>query len=258
MADHPRYAAFYERSMAGAEEAGLGAQRAQLLARARGRVLEIGGGTGLNLRHYRAATSVTVLEPDGAMRERLETRRLDCPCPMTLLPMGVEEADFPPASFDTVVCTLVLCTVPDPDAALGRLRGWLAPEGSLLFIEHTAAPGGWGLVQALLDPLWHRLIPGCHLHRDPMAAMRRVGFMVRDYDRLDLTMIPGLIDNLVVGVACEGLVEPPVPSGTYPRPHRRRPRRAGTTKTTDPAVGSDTTTATPGSTPATGTGTVQL
>ncbi|MHB1925033.1 MAG: class I SAM-dependent methyltransferase [Acidimicrobiales bacterium] len=215
--DHPLYAAAYDRLCASAEAAGLAERRAALLAGATGRVLEVGGGTGHNLRWYSAADSVVVLEPDASMVRRLEPRLADCPVPATLIRAGIEEADLQDGSFDTVVCTLVLCTVPDLDRAVARIRRLLAPAGRLLFLEHTAAPGGWGLVQRALDPLWHRAVPGCHLHRDPVSAIRRSGLMVAGYDRIDLPLVPGLLRAGVVGTACERTADPPVPAGTYPR-----------------------------------------
>lgn len=217
MSDHPRYAALYDRMLAPLESAGLSARRHDLLAGATGRVLEVGGGTGLNLRHYTSAGSVTVLEPDAAMRARLATRVGECPAPVTVVAAGIEDADLPEAGFDAIVCTLVLCTVPDLPAAVRRIRQLLAPGGRVLFIEHTAAPGGWGIVQWLLDPLWHRVVPGCHLHRDPTSAFRDAGMMVADYDRTPLRMVPGLIDSLVVGKASERTAPLLVPPGTYPR-----------------------------------------
>jgi len=233
--EHPLYAAVYDRLCAGAEAAGLAERRAALLAGATGRVLEVGGGTGHNLKWYAAADSVVVLEPDAAMCRRLQPRLGDCPAPVTLVQAGIDEADLQDASFDTVVCTLVLCTVPDLDRAMVRIRRLLAPGGRLLFLEHTAAPGGWGLVQRALDPLWHRAVPGCHLHRDPISAIRRSGLMVAGYDRIDLPLVPGLLRAGVVGTACERTADSPVPPGTFPRrrslgshftPSPRRPVRA--------------------------------
>jgi len=218
--EHPLYAAVYDRLCGPAEAAGLAERRAALLGDATGRVLEVGGGTGHNLKWYSAADSVVVLEPDGAMCRRLEPRLADSPAPARLIQAGIEEADIQDASFDTVVCTLVLCTVPDLDRAIARIRRLLAPGGRLLFLEHTAAPGGWGLVQRVIDPLWRRAVPGCHLHRDPVSAIRRSGLMVAGYDRIDLPLVPGLLRAGVVGTACERTADMPVPPGTYPR---RRP-----------------------------------
>lgn len=222
--EHPIYAAVFDRSFASAP--GMVRLREELLPRAVGRVLEVGGGTGHNLPYFTEASSVTIVEPDGAMRRRLEPRLSSCPAPASVLGAGIDEADLEDGSFDTVVCTLVLCTVPDLDRALGRIRRLLAPGGRLLFLEHTAAPGGWGLAQRALDPVWHRLVPGCHLHRDPVSAMRRAGFLVSDYERFRLPLLPGLVDAGVKGVAVERTTEPPVVPGTYPRLHAVRRRRS--------------------------------
>ena len=221
--EHRIYAALYDRMCGPAEAAGLGDMRTSLLAAATGKVLEVGGGTGANLAHYTRAQSVTVLEPDRAMARRLEERLGDCPVPASLVPVGIDDAELTDGSFDTVVCTLVLCTVPDLDAAAARIEALLAPGGRVLFLEHTAAPGGRGIVQILADPVWHRVVPGCHLHRDPVTALRRVGLMVDSYDRVDLPL-PGLLSTGAIGSAVRPQAATPVAPGTYPI-HRPRGRR---------------------------------
>lgn len=223
--EHRLYAALYDRMCGPAEAAGLGDLRASLLAEATGRVLEVGGGTGVNLAHYTQAESVTVLEPDLAMARRLEEHLGECPVPATLVRAGIDDADLDESSFDTVVCTLVLCTVPDLGGAARRMERLLAPGGRVLFLEHTAAPGGWGVVQILVDPLWHRVVPGCHLHRDPVNALRGAGLMVDSYQRVSLPLVPGLLSTGAVGSAIRPLTATPVAPGTYPR-HRPLGRRA--------------------------------
>jgi SAM-dependent methyltransferase len=222
--EHRIYAALYDRICGPAEAAGLGDLRSSLLAGATGRVLEVGGGTGANLAHYSGAESVTVLEPDLAMARRLEPRLGECPVPATLVRAGIDDADLDEGSFDTVVCTLVLCTVPDLDRAVRHIERLLAPGGRVLFLEHTAAPGGWGVVQVLADPLWKRAVPGCHLHRDPVTALRRAGLLVDNYERVDLPLVRGLLSSGAVGSAVRPEVATPVSPGTYPmhRPLRRR------------------------------------
>src|ERR1700674_5784285 len=130
MADHPLFAATYDRCLAKTEGLGLAERRHRLLAGARGRVLEIGAGTGLNIAHYPASgvTELVALEPDGAMRRRLRPRLAGAGLPFRLEEAGIDEARLEDGSFDTIVSTLVLCTVPDVESAARQLRRWLAAD----------------------------------------------------------------------------------------------------------------------------------
>jgi len=203
MADPHLRAAAYDRVMAWAEVHGVGERRHRLLARARGRVLDVGAGTGANLAHYPVppVTSVVALEPDVAMRRRLEDRAGRTAIPVDVLAASVDEATFEPASFDTVVATLVLCTVPDLDRAAGSLRRWLRSDGELLFLEHAVAPGVRGRLQRAATPAWSRVAAGCHLDRDPIAGLRRAGLLVADLDHFSLPGGGALIGNGVSGRA---------------------------------------------------------
>lgn len=178
-------AGVYDRMLAGPERAGLGADRAALLAGAAGRVLELGPGTGANLAHLPAGlTSLTLVEPSPAMRARLRARlaAVRAAAPDRLPPTEVVAAPgdrLPVAdgTIDTVVATLVLCSVPDPAAVLAEVRRVLAPGGRLLLLEHVAAPGGRTLrLQRWLTPAWRRVAQGCHLDRDTRAALVAAGF----------------------------------------------------------------------------------
>ena len=92
-------------------------------------------------------------------------------------------AGVPDGSFDTVVCTLVLCRVDDPLAVARRLRSLLAPGGSLLFLEHVRATGAAGVAQRLAGPLWRRMSAGCHLDRNTLHTLREAGFVITDCSR---------------------------------------------------------------------------
>jgi SAM-dependent methyltransferase len=201
MADHPVFAAVYDRLTAPSERAGLAARRQRLLADAAGRVLEIGGGTGANLPHYRGVESVTVMEPSAAMRRRLLDRVASAPVRVEVHEAGVEAAPFPDGSFDTVVSTLTLCSVSDLVAGLAQIRRLLAPEGSLLFMEHVTTPGWHHRVQVLADPLWGRVAGGCHLDRDIPALLRQAGFAVTDCERFRMPFANPLIGAAVQGRA---------------------------------------------------------
>ena len=180
---HPVFAALYDRLDRVAERTWMGERRARLLAGARGAVLEIGGGTGANLTHYRDAERVVVSEPDPHMRRRLRTRLGDARVPVELSEAGAEALPFPDGSFDAVVSTLVLCTVPDQGAALGEIRRVLRPGGRLLFIEHVRAGDSTARLQDRIEPIWGFLLGGCHPNRDTVAAVARAGFELEAFER---------------------------------------------------------------------------
>jgi SAM-dependent methyltransferase len=195
--------AFYDWVLAATEARGLATRRRRLLATARGRVLEIGAGTGLNLRHYRPdrVTSLTALEPDAAMRDRLAWRAETLTIPFEVGAVAVEDADLPEGGFDTVVVTLTLCSVADPAGVAASIFRWLAPSGRLLFIEHVAALGVRGRVQRAVTPMWARVAGGCHLDRDTLTTLRQAGLSVSDCDRFALPAAGPLFGSCVQGVA---------------------------------------------------------
>src|SRR5262249_32837741 len=141
-----------------AELDGMRSKRRTLLAQASGRVLDIGAGTGLNLAHYHDEMGELVLiEPEPAMRKRLARRIGRGGHQAGVGDAGAEALPFSDASFDTVVCTLVLCTVAAPDQALAEIARVLRPGGRLLFIEHVRAesPRLAYVQDRLLEP-WRR------------------------------------------------------------------------------------------------------
>lgn len=179
---HRVFAALYDRATAAAERGWLGEQRRALLSQATGDVLEIGAGTGANLRHLPAgARSVVLTEPDPAMRRRLVERLERDPRPGARVdPSPAERLDVADASIDTVVSTLVLCSVADPAAALAEVRRVLRPGGALVFLEHVRADGRRARWQDRITPLWRRAIAGCHPNRDTVAAIRGAGLAIED------------------------------------------------------------------------------
>ncbi len=202
-------AALYDRVLAGAERAGLGADRAALLATASGRVLELGPGTGANLTHLpRGLDALILVEPSPAMRARLRARlaKVGAAAPgrlpaATVLAAAGDALPLPDGSVDIVVATLVLCSVRDPAAVLAEVRRVLAPGGRLLLLEHVAAPEGrTRRLQRLLTPAWRRVAQGCHLDRDTRAALVAAGF---DDAGVSDHRIPGAgpIGPALVGVA---------------------------------------------------------
>lgn len=156
------------------------AQRAQLLPRARGKVLEIGIGTGRNLAFYDPAklTSLQGLDPAPQMSGKAQKRARAAGLDVELITLSAERIPAPDATYDTVVCTFTLCTIPDPVTALRQMRRVLKPGGELLFCEHGRSPEAsvqrW---QDRLTPWWKPLAGGCHLNRDVRTMLRDGGFV---------------------------------------------------------------------------------
>jgi ubiquinone/menaquinone biosynthesis C-methylase UbiE len=154
-------------------------QREKLIPLAQGRVLEVGIGTGLNMPFYdpTRVTSIVGVDPALAMH-RLARRRIErAGLQVELVGLSAQSLPLPDRSFDSVVCTYTLCTIPDPLAALAEMRRVLMPGGRLLFSEHGLAPDEsvrrW---QARLQPLWGRFSGGCRLSQDVPALLKAAGF----------------------------------------------------------------------------------
>jgi ubiquinone/menaquinone biosynthesis C-methylase UbiE len=175
--------------------------RARLLAEARGRVLEIGAGTGANLGFYPAAVSeVVATEYDEAMLAR--ARGKDVPPHVTLMQADAQALPFDDASFDTVTSTVTLCTIPDAGRALAEIRRVLKPDGQFLFGEHVrASDPGLAKWQDRLERPWRLIAGGCHPNRDTRAAMERAGFAVELSEEGELPLLPKLVKPYIAGRA---------------------------------------------------------
>ena len=164
-------------------------QRRKVVPLARGRVLEIGIGTGLNLEHYDKARVEKIVGVDPALEmHRLARKRIaKAGMPVELVGLSAEKIPFEAGTFDTVVVTYSLCTIPDPLAALGEMRRVLKPGGRLIFCEHGLAPDPsvrrW---QDRLTPLWSKVAGGCHLNRDIPALLKEAGFRSTDMETMYL------------------------------------------------------------------------
>ncbi len=197
------FAAVYDRMSAGPEKAGLAEHRRALLAGARGRVLEIGAGTGANLAFYGdGVESLTVVEPEAPMARRLERKAQELGRPIELVAAPAEELPFADDSFDVVVSTLVLCTVDDQATVLAELRRVLKPGGRLLFIEHVRAEdAGLARRQDRLNRLNRVVAHGCNCNRTTVDAIREAGFAIGDLQHDRLQKVPAFVSPLVVGTA---------------------------------------------------------
>lgn len=197
-------AALYDPFLARGERLGMSERRAALLTEARGRVLEIGAGTGLNLAHYPATVEELVLtDPVTPMSERSRARTAasDSRRGTSVVEAPAEELPFPSGSFDTVVSTMVLCTVADVEAALSEIARVLAPGGRLLFIEHAHADGTrLGRWQLRMAGLWSIVAQGCRCDRDLISAIG-AQFEVCVTRTAEWAGMPALVRPLVVGSA---------------------------------------------------------
>lgn len=206
MPDHPLFARFYDRLTAGTERAGLGEMRRQLLSSATGRVLELGAGTGHNLEHYtEAVTELVLAEPDpnmaGILRERLERDGTAAQNP-SVIEAPAEELPFDDGSFDTVVATLVLCTVENPVRAVAEARRVLVEGGRFLYLEHVrSARPGLARWQDWLERPWGFFAGGCHPNRATDQLLAGAGFWIDSLERDKLPKAPPLVRPLIRGVA---------------------------------------------------------
>jgi ubiquinone/menaquinone biosynthesis C-methylase UbiE len=196
-------ATIYDPFLALGERHGMAARRRALLASARGRVLELGAGTGLNLAHYPAEIDELVLtEPEPAMRARLERSVARSGRDATVVAAAAEALPFADGAFDTVVSTFVLCTVHDPVAAVQELRRVLAPGGRLLFVEHvrSATPRLARWQHRLAGP-WRAFAQGCRCDQATLELLERTQLRIDRIETGRWSGMPPLVHPLVVGHA---------------------------------------------------------
>lgn len=203
-------AAVYDRFTAATEAAGLAEWRRELLADLNGVVVELGAGTGHNLRWYTSAVDRLVLtEPDPHMRARLEARVAeprrvgDGPGHVEVLDRRGDALGLADGSADAVVATLVLCSVPDPDAVLAEVARVLRPDGRFAYLEHVAAYDAprdlrW---QQFFEPVWKRLAGNCHLTRSTELAIVGAGFETETERREAMPKAPLILRPTVRGLA---------------------------------------------------------
>lgn len=183
------------------DRAGAQEHRRRLVEEAAGEVLEIGAGTGKNLPLYGAAERVVVLEPDPAMRARAHMAAREARVPVEVVEGDAMVLPFPDASFDSVVFSLVLCTVPDVERSLAEARRVLRPGGILRFYEHVrAADPHLARWQDRLERPWGWIGRGCHPNRDTTAAVESAGFGLRSLEEFDFPDMPRIVRPHVIGI----------------------------------------------------------
>lgn len=180
------------------------AQRRAIVPQAQGRVLDVGIGSGRNLPLYdpQRVTALVGLDPSAAMLRLTRERARELSFPVELIAQPAETMTLDTASFDTVVVTYTLCSIPGVDDALRQIRRVLKPSGKLLFCEHGAAPdAGVRRWQRRIGPAWKRLAGGCNLLSDAPAALSAAGFRIEHLDAYYLSRTPRPLGYHTVGSA---------------------------------------------------------
>lgn len=181
----------------------MGARKQQYIGALSGTVLEIGAGNGVNFRYYPPGIQLIVYEPNPYMHERLHQAARQHGLACQLHPASAGQLDLPAQSVDAVVCTLVLCTVENPEQVLLEVLRVLKPGGTFFFLEHVAAPRGSGLrlVQNLLMRPWRWLFEGCHTNRETAELLETVGFDRVETECFRSRKMPPVIVPVISGVA---------------------------------------------------------
>ncbi len=197
------FSALYDAGLKASEEAGLREMRRELLAGAEGRVVELGAGTGANLDLYpNSVAELTLVEPDPHMTKRLREKLAAADRGAAVVEAPAERLPFADRSFETAVSTLVLCTVPDPKAAIAELIRVLKPGGKLLFIEHVRSGdpklARW---QDRLERPWRFLADGCHCNRDTLAIIGASSLELGEVEHGELPKALPLVEPLIRGSA---------------------------------------------------------
>lgn len=204
MPEHRIFAALYEWIFKSLEKGGLADKRRELLAGARGATLELGAGIGHNLEHYPAAVERLVLtEPDPHMAKRLRAKVEESTRPAEVIEAGAESLPFGADEFDTVIATLIFCTVPDPGAVLTEVARVLKPGGRMLFMEHVRSHSdGRAKWQDRLNPAQNFFFGGCNLNRSTADTLRSSPLVIEEIRDDTMPKEAGpLVQPMIVGSA---------------------------------------------------------
>ncbi|UOQ93301.1 class I SAM-dependent methyltransferase [Halobacillus shinanisalinarum] len=175
----------YDMAMTPLEQAKFKKVRKILVSEATGRVLEIGSGTGANFPYYKNATRVDAIEPNPLMRKQSFKRIKRSRATIKTYLVKAEKLPFEENTFDSVVATLVFCTIPDPVQALKEIQRVSKPGASLFLLEHVRMNHLLlGRMQDVLTPLWQRACDGCHLNRDTLGLLKRMNVSISRVDSI--------------------------------------------------------------------------
>jgi ubiquinone/menaquinone biosynthesis C-methylase UbiE len=181
-----------------------GEYRRRALEPARGETLEIGFGTGLNLPYYpEAVTKLTAIDSENMLEDRVEKRVAACPTPVTRMRLDAQgRLPFDDYTFDTVVSTLTLCSIPDAAAALAEIRRVLKPEGRFVFFEHGRSEDPKvARRQDRFNPIQKIIGAGCNMNRKIDDLIENAGFEITTLDRFLLPNAPRILAEMYRGVA---------------------------------------------------------
>lgn len=201
------FALLYDTAFVLAEKRGLHKIRFELLRQARGKVVELGAGTGLNVAHYpKDVEELLLTEPDPHMASKLRKRIAGTPVKVSIAQVSADSLPIADSTADTVVCTLVLCTVPDPEKTLQETSRVLRPGGKFLFVEHVRSENPrlarW---QDRLNRSWGWYACGCHCNRHTVLTIRNSGLQIAELREDQMLWISPLVRPIVIGVAFKPL-----------------------------------------------------
>lgn len=166
-----QFAKWYDFFMSPLEKRKFQRIRAELLSKASGRVLELGSGTGINFPLYKEVEEVDAIEPNPHMIERSFAKRKESVIPINMVQASAEDLPFEDNSFDTLVATLVFCTIPNVEKAINEIKRVCKPEAKILLFEHVKMDNPFLVkLQDLLTPAWKKFCDGCCLNRETISV----------------------------------------------------------------------------------------
>ena len=206
MEDRPSlFARIYLRMSAKGERRGQAQHRARTLEGLSGRVIELGAGHGLNFPHYPPTVDeVVAVEPDPTLRSIAADKARSAPVPVRVVDGKAGSLPGSEGDYDAAVASLVLCTVPDPSAALRELRHLVRPGGELRFYEHVrSADPRFARMQAVVNTVWPKVGGGCNTNRRTAETIEAAGFEIESCDRFDFqpTLTHAPVKPHILGVA---------------------------------------------------------
>jgi len=203
------YASAYDLISRPAERAGLADQRHGLLSGATGVTIEIGAGTGLNLRHYQSdVTRLVLIEPDRHMNRQLSRRAANVWPNARIIRADADQLPFAAASFDTAVVSFMLCCVPDQRRTLAEIARVLVPGGKLLFLEHVRSSDPRVAAKQDKMPFPYPQL-GCHPNRDTLSQIQASGLTVQSVRRGEVPRAPEIERPMIIGSAVRSPADRP-------------------------------------------------